>query len=108
MINNFQITDSLKRKLALYYVKFLEFFDKSPAFEEGESIEEYVLRVDKKYALRRINFRLAICPEYNIETIDKYMRKEKRAGVRKLYKLIRSFATDKIRLELLKKQILKK
>ena len=91
---------------ALRYVKFLEFFDKSPVFKKGESIEEYVLRVDRKYALRRINFELAICPEYNIEAIDNYMKKEKRAGVKKLYKLIRSFATNKIRFELLKRQIL--
>ena len=108
IINNFQITDSVKRKLALYRVNFLEFFDKSPILKKGESIEEYVLRVDKKYALRRINFQLAICPEYNIEAIDNYMKKEKRVGVRKLYKLLRSVAIDKIRFKLLKRQILEK
>jgi len=108
VINNFQISDSCKRNLALRYFKFLEFFNKSPVFKKGESIEEYVLRVDKKYALRRINFELAICPKYNIEAIGNILKTEKKAGVRKLLKLMRSFAIDKIRFELLKKQILEK
>lgn len=65
-----KVPRAIKIYSAHYYYNFLEFFDKSPPKKEDESLKDYVFRVDRKYALRRLDLYLRTMPAHNIDAIQ--------------------------------------
>lgn len=88
----------------LVYV-LLEFFDKSPERLEHESMEEYFVRIDKKYAVRQLNNYLNLIPEYNIDVINELLSKEKNVFTKKLLKLMKGVAVKRIQLRLIRDRL---
>lgn len=70
------ISEKIKRYLHHYYYKLLEFFDPSPKINENEPLVDYVFRIPKKYALRRLDLQLAIFPFVNITEAKKMIEAE--------------------------------
>ncbi|NCN45466.1 MAG: hypothetical protein COU63_02925 [Candidatus Pacebacteria bacterium CG10_big_fil_rev_8_21_14_0_10_36_11] len=106
MIANF--LRQVKNKILLLFYNLLEFFDKSPLQKNNEDIEKYLFRIDKKYALRYLNFWISLMPDYNSSILSDLIEKEKNEDKKELFNMMLDAEAKKIKLIILKKKILEK
>jgi hypothetical protein len=99
--------NDLKKRFLIFVYELAEFFDKSPEFKDNEEVEDYVSRVDKKYALRYLNTRLSIMTEYNPVAINEQLEIEKDGFKKEILQTLRRVTLYRFKLELLQKKILK-
>lgn len=86
----------IKRRVALFTFNFFEFFDKSPQLNKGENLINYSLRVEKKYALRRLNFNIKIMRDNNLDAIDEFVKVEEDEFKKDLLQYMRKMMLNKI------------
>jgi len=89
--------------IALFNI--VSFFDPQPKFLEHETENEYLFRVDKKYALRRLTVYINAIPTLDLEEANQALTHRLPRGHRALIKLMKKMTIQRDLYILLKRQI---
>jgi len=78
-LKNEYIFDSLviKTKVSHWWFDTQNIFDPVPEMESNEAIENYLLRLDVRHALRYINMRLRYFPNFSVQRIEYSLNTQK-------------------------------
>jgi hypothetical protein len=83
----------------------IEIFNPSPQWKKNEKIQNYVVRVEKKYALRALNYHLRLSRVYNLDYLNEELNGKLTRSRRKLYKLLKHLTELHYMYKFLREQI---
>jgi hypothetical protein len=93
----------IKNRTCLIVYKFLNFFDPPHKKDKSKDIYSYIEGLEKKYALREINFRLCYYPKYDLQAIHHYLYSAK-GKEKKVLDAMKKVAIQRIMSSEMKKQ----
>lgn len=104
MIRQYWLT---RIKLAQWLYIIQSALDPAPSFEQGESTEQYLQRIDRKHALRYVNFQINFFPPLSVESLERKLNTEKlKKADRKQLEQYLAIARHREKFQLLKEMLL--
>ncbi len=85
----------------------LPFFGPPPEMKPGETVSQYVFRVDKRHAMRRLNFHINTYPNFSSQRIERGILIAESEMRRIFYYFIKHYKEKRDKYIILRKQIKK-
>ncbi len=83
----------------------LSFLDPPPRMKPGETVSEYVFRVEKRHAIRRLNFHINTYPNFPLQRINRGIVIAKSKMQRIFYYFVKHYIEKRDKYILLREQI---
>jgi len=87
------------------YTGFLSYFDPPLKRKKGEVITNYVLRLEKRHALRELDYNIGVARAFNLDAVNAKLQTKLFKRSRKLFELIKCLTEDKYLCMNLREQI---
>ncbi len=96
---------SLRRRFWTKYTNFLNFIDPLPARKKHETIPNYVLRLNKRQALRELNRAIGVTYAVNLESLNYMLHMNLDKQSREAFELMKDSTERRSLYRILREQI---
>jgi len=96
---------NIRRRFWSKYTNFLNFFDPLPARKKNETVPNYVLRLNKRQALRELNRAIGVTYSIDLESVNYMLSTNLDKQGREFFELIKDSTEQRNVYRILREQI---